>query len=75
MSAVEAVVAAGGIEARNVMDRVEERMRDLAAGHGALLARYAGETISAGGKLTLSPSRSRGVHRQPTTFTTSSVSP
>jgi geranylgeranyl pyrophosphate synthase len=50
VSAVEAVVAAGGVEARNVMDRVEERMRDLATGHGALLARYAGETISAGGK-------------------------
>ena len=50
MSAVEAVVAAGGVEARNVMDRVEERMRALAASHGALLARYAGETIAAGGK-------------------------
>ena len=50
MSAVEAVVAAGGVEARNVMDRVEERMRDLATSHGALLARYAGETIAAGGK-------------------------
>ena len=50
MSAVEAVVAAGGVEARNVMDRVEERMRDLATSHGALLARYAGETLSAGGK-------------------------
>ncbi len=50
MSAVEAVVAAGGIEARNVMDRVEVRMRELATGHGALLARYAGATIAAGGK-------------------------
>ncbi len=50
MSAVEAVVAAGGVEARNVMDRVEERMRDLATSHGALLARHAGETLSAGGK-------------------------
>lgn len=50
MSAVQAVVAAGGVEARNVMDRVEDRMRDLAVGHGALLARHAGETISAGGK-------------------------
>ena len=50
MSAVEAVVAAGGVEARNVMDRVEERMRDLATSHGALLARHAGETLAAGGK-------------------------
>ncbi len=50
MSAVEAVVAAGGVEARNVMDRVEERMHDLATGHGAVLARHAGETIAAGGK-------------------------
>jgi geranylgeranyl pyrophosphate synthase len=50
VSAVEAVVAAGGVEARNVMDRVEERMHDLATGHGAALARHAGETIAAGGK-------------------------
>jgi geranylgeranyl pyrophosphate synthase len=50
VSAVQAVVAAGGVQARNVMDRVEERMRDLATSHGALLARHAGDTIAAGGK-------------------------
>ena len=50
MSAVEAVVAAGGTQARNVMDRAEERMRELATSHGAQLARHAGETIAAGGK-------------------------
>ncbi len=33
-----------------VMERVEGRMAELAAGHGPVLARYAGDTISAGGK-------------------------
>jgi geranylgeranyl pyrophosphate synthase len=32
------------------MDRVEQRMAELATGHGPVLARYAGETIAAGGK-------------------------
>jgi geranylgeranyl pyrophosphate synthase len=32
------------------MARVELRMAELAAGHGALLGRHAGETIAAGGK-------------------------
>ena len=32
------------------MDRVERRMAELATGHGPVLARYAGETIAAGGK-------------------------
>ena len=32
------------------MDRVERRMAELAVGHGPVLARYAGDTISAGGK-------------------------
>jgi geranylgeranyl pyrophosphate synthase len=32
------------------MRRVEERMHEVAVGHGPLLARYAGETIAAGGK-------------------------
>jgi geranylgeranyl pyrophosphate synthase len=32
------------------MDRVEERMAELATGHGPLLARHAGDTIAAGGK-------------------------
>src|SRR6185312_6473277 len=46
----QAVVDAGGAELTRIMDRVEERMGELAAGHGPLLARYAGDTISAGGK-------------------------
>jgi geranylgeranyl pyrophosphate synthase len=32
------------------MDRVEQRMQALAVAHGPVLARHAGETISAGGK-------------------------
>jgi geranylgeranyl pyrophosphate synthase len=50
MSAVQAVVDAGGEAVTRLMDRVEERMAGLAIGHGALLARHAGDTIAAGGK-------------------------
>ncbi len=50
MSTVEAVVDAGGASVARLMDRVEERMAELATGHGPLLARYAGDTIAAGGK-------------------------
>jgi geranylgeranyl pyrophosphate synthase len=32
------------------MDRVEQRLAELATGHGPVLARHAGETIAAGGK-------------------------
>jgi octaprenyl-diphosphate synthase len=46
----QAVVDAGGAELTRIMDQVEQRMSDLAAGHGPVLARYAGDTISAGGK-------------------------
>jgi geranylgeranyl pyrophosphate synthase len=46
----EAVVEAGGESLLRIMDRVELRMGELAVGHGPVLARYAGETISAGGK-------------------------
>jgi geranylgeranyl pyrophosphate synthase len=46
----EAVVDAGGAELTRIMDRAERRMAELAAGHGPVLARYAGDTISAGGK-------------------------
>ncbi|MHB8658908.1 MAG: polyprenyl synthetase family protein [Solirubrobacteraceae bacterium] len=45
-----AVRAAGGAEVPRLMERIELRMSELARGHGALLARYAGETIAAGGK-------------------------
>jgi geranylgeranyl pyrophosphate synthase len=46
----QAVVDAGGQELTRIMDRVEQRMAELAGGHGPLLGRYASETISAGGK-------------------------
>jgi geranylgeranyl pyrophosphate synthase len=46
----QAVVDAGGAELTRIMDRVERRMAELASGHGPVLARYAGDTISAGGK-------------------------
>lgn len=46
----QAVVDAGGAELTRVMDRVEQRMAELAGGHGPVLARFAGDTISAGGK-------------------------
>lgn len=47
---VEAVVEAGGAGTARVMTRVEERMVELVSGHGELLARHGGETITAGGK-------------------------
>ncbi len=50
MSAVEAVVQAGGEPATRLMDRLELRMSELATGHGPLLGCHAGETIAAGGK-------------------------
>jgi geranylgeranyl pyrophosphate synthase len=50
MSAVQAVVNAGGAGISRLMDRVEERMGELAGGHGELLGQHAGETIAAGGK-------------------------
>ena len=46
----QAVVDAGGAALTRMMDRVEQRMAELAAGHGPVLARHAGDTISAGGK-------------------------
>jgi geranylgeranyl pyrophosphate synthase len=46
----QAVVDAGGAALTRIMDRVEQRMAELAAGHGPVLARHAGDTISAGGK-------------------------
>jgi geranylgeranyl pyrophosphate synthase len=49
-ASVDAVTAAGGAQAALVMQRVEQRMAALAAGHGATLARHGQETISAGGK-------------------------
>ena len=46
----QAVVDAGGEALTRLMDRVEQRMAELAAGYGPVLARHAGDTISAGGK-------------------------
>jgi len=46
----QAVVDAGGEPLTRIMDRVERRMAELAVGHGPMLARHAGATISAGGK-------------------------
>jgi geranylgeranyl pyrophosphate synthase len=47
---VEAVVEVGGADVAQVMDRVEQRMEALVAGHGHVLADHASSTISAGGK-------------------------
>lgn len=50
MSALGAVVDAGGLEVSRLLVRVEARMAELAGGHGELLGDYAGDTIAAGGK-------------------------
>lgn len=49
-AAVQTVVDFGGEEIVSLLERTERRMNELAAGHGELLARYAGQTIAAGGK-------------------------
>jgi geranylgeranyl pyrophosphate synthase len=49
-AAVQAVVDAGGAPVARLMGRVEQRMTELAGGHGPLLRRHAGATIAAGGK-------------------------
>jgi len=50
VSAVQAVFEVGGDAVPRLMERVEARMESLAGGHGPVLARYAGDTIAAGGK-------------------------
>ncbi len=47
---VDAVVQAGGAHIPALMARLEERLVELAGGHGPVLARHAGDTIAAGGK-------------------------
>jgi geranylgeranyl pyrophosphate synthase len=47
---VEAVVDAAGAHVRGLMAALEQRLAELAAGHGEVLARHAGDTIAAGGK-------------------------
>jgi geranylgeranyl pyrophosphate synthase len=49
-ASVEAVMAAGGPRLAQLLDRTEEQLMALAAGHGPTLARHATATISAGGK-------------------------
>jgi geranylgeranyl pyrophosphate synthase len=50
MSAVHAVVEAGGAAVPRLMDRIEAQMGELCEGYTPVLARYAGDTIAAGGK-------------------------
>jgi len=47
---VAALVEAGGAHVPRLMARVEGRLAELAASHGAVLAEHAGATIAAGGK-------------------------
>ncbi len=49
-AAAQAVVQAGGEPATRLMTELEQRLEELATGHGPLLARHAGDTIAAGGK-------------------------
>src|SRR3954453_6265885 len=47
---VTEVIRAAGDHVPGLLARVEERLGELAAGHGATLAEHAGSTIAAGGK-------------------------
>jgi geranylgeranyl pyrophosphate synthase len=47
---ITAIVHAGGPHVLPLLDRVETLLREVAAGHGAVLAEHAGSTIAAGGK-------------------------
>jgi geranylgeranyl pyrophosphate synthase len=49
-SAVDAVLHAGGGHLPALMERLEQRLHELARGHGPVLAVEAGATIAAGGK-------------------------
>ena len=49
-TAVQTVVDLGGQPVVRLLERAERRMNELVAGHGRLLAHYAGQTITAGGK-------------------------
>ena len=48
--AVAAVIAAGGAHVPSLMDRLEERIQELARSHGEVLAQHSSATIAAGGK-------------------------
>jgi geranylgeranyl pyrophosphate synthase len=47
---VAAVIEAGGAHVPALMDALEDRLRELAASHGAVLGEHAVATIAAGGK-------------------------
>jgi geranylgeranyl pyrophosphate synthase len=47
---LDAVVRAAGPQLGPLMERVERRLSELAAGHGPVLAKHGGATIAAGGK-------------------------
>jgi geranylgeranyl pyrophosphate synthase len=47
---VTAIVHAGGPHVLPLLERVEQQLRDVAGGHGPVLAGHAGSTIAAGGK-------------------------
>jgi geranylgeranyl pyrophosphate synthase len=47
---VTAIVHAGGPHVLPLLERVEVLLRDVAGGHGPILAEHAGSTIAAGGK-------------------------
>ncbi len=50
IAAADAVLRAGGAPLAGAMERVEQRLAELAGGHGAALAEHATATIAAGGK-------------------------
>jgi geranylgeranyl pyrophosphate synthase len=50
VTALAAVVEAGGASVSRLLARVEEKTVALARSHGSLLGRYAGDTMAAGGK-------------------------
>jgi geranylgeranyl pyrophosphate synthase len=50
VTVVQPVIDAGGPAVLRLMDRVEGRMASVTARHGQALAKYAGDTITAGGK-------------------------
>jgi geranylgeranyl pyrophosphate synthase len=49
-AAVQTAVDFGGEQIVTLLERTERRMNELAVGHGEPLARFAGQTIAAGGK-------------------------
>ena len=50
LAAVQPILAAGGAHLPALLERVEERLGEVAVGHGPLLGEHASATIAAGGK-------------------------